>query len=299
MNYESINGENLKGWYTGDGMTYLYNSDLSQFADGFWPTVNSYRLPGTTVDSVPLANSAGHNTFSSQNWVGGASILGSYGVAGMSLTSVFGTLTAKKSWFMFDDEIVALGSDISSQDGRTIETIVENRKLNSGGNNTLTVDGRAKPSTLGWSETMAGAGWVHLAGSTPGADIGYYFPGAATVKGLREARTSSWSDIGTGSTSSITRNYVTLWFDHGASPSDRSYAYVLLPNKTASEVGAYAGNPQVTILGNSSAVHAVRENTLNIVAANFWQDTPTTVDLITCDRKARSEERRVGKECRL
>ena len=31
-NYESINGENLHGWFTGDGMTYLYNSDLNQFA---------------------------------------------------------------------------------------------------------------------------------------------------------------------------------------------------------------------------------------------------------------------------
>src|ERR1035438_2634433 len=46
-NYESINNENLHGWFQGDGMTYLYNGDLSQFSDDFWPTVDPYRLPGT------------------------------------------------------------------------------------------------------------------------------------------------------------------------------------------------------------------------------------------------------------
>ena len=30
-NYETINGENLKGWYIGDGMTYLYDNDLRQY----------------------------------------------------------------------------------------------------------------------------------------------------------------------------------------------------------------------------------------------------------------------------
>ena len=50
--YESINGENLHGWFTGDGMAYLYNSDLNQFADAFWPTVNPYRLPGTTTPNA-------------------------------------------------------------------------------------------------------------------------------------------------------------------------------------------------------------------------------------------------------
>ena len=36
-NYESIRSENLHGWYTGDGMTSLYLSDLDHYADGYWP----------------------------------------------------------------------------------------------------------------------------------------------------------------------------------------------------------------------------------------------------------------------
>ena len=34
-NYESINSENLRAWHTADGMTYLYNPDLTQFSDNF------------------------------------------------------------------------------------------------------------------------------------------------------------------------------------------------------------------------------------------------------------------------
>ena len=48
-NFESINGENLRGWFTGDGLTTLYNADLNAFGDSYWATVDHYRLPGVTV----------------------------------------------------------------------------------------------------------------------------------------------------------------------------------------------------------------------------------------------------------
>ncbi len=35
-NYESINGENLKGWHQTDGMTYLDNADWNQYNGTFW-----------------------------------------------------------------------------------------------------------------------------------------------------------------------------------------------------------------------------------------------------------------------
>ena len=53
-NFEYMNGENKRGWHTADGMTYLYNTDLNQYSQDYWSTVNPYRLPGTTVDTVAL-----------------------------------------------------------------------------------------------------------------------------------------------------------------------------------------------------------------------------------------------------
>ncbi|WMT41360.1 polysaccharide lyase family 8 super-sandwich domain-containing protein [Paenibacillus sp. D2_2] len=104
-NYEEMNGEHTKGWYTGDGMTYLYNSDSDQFRNAFWPTVDPYRMPGTTSDG--LKRTAIKTT--GKNWVGGSSMDNQFGIAGMDLAPPGSKLTGKKSWFMFDDEIVALG----------------------------------------------------------------------------------------------------------------------------------------------------------------------------------------------
>jgi hyaluronate lyase len=284
-NYESINSENKKGWHTADGMTFLYNNDLAQYRDNFWPTVDSYRLPGTTV----LRNTTVAGGRSDKNWVGGAGIGGLYGVAGMELHPIGQSLNAKKSWFMFDDEIVALGSGITSTDGIAAETIAENRKLNGNGDNALTVNGTAKSTALGWSEQMTGVQYAHLAGSVPGSDIGYYFPGTTAVTGLREARTGNWKEINGNSGTSTTphtRNYLSLGLQHGVNPVNAAYSYVTLPNKTNAQVSAYASSPDISILENSTDAHAVKENGLNIVGVNFWNDTVKTVDFITSNRKA-------------
>lgn len=285
--YESINSENAKGWHTGDGMTYLYNNDVGQFNDDFWPTVDSYRLPGTTVvknTTQPLGSRT------DRSWVGGASILDRYGVTGMDLHPVGRSLEGKKSWFMFDDEIVALGAGITSNDGIGVETIVENRKLNTAGDNALTVNGAAKPSTLGWAETATGVQTAHLAGPVPGSDVGYYFPESATVTGLREQRTGNWKQLNSSSewanTTPVTRNYLSLAVDHGTNPSGSDYSYVLLPGMTSSQVSGYATAPDITILENSASVQAVRENALNVTGINFWKDEPTSAGGVTSDKKA-------------
>ncbi len=55
-NFEYGNTENAHAWHTADGMLYLYNRDFNQFGEGYWTTVDPYRLPGTTVDTAPLAD---------------------------------------------------------------------------------------------------------------------------------------------------------------------------------------------------------------------------------------------------
>lgn len=58
--YENGGGDNLRGWHTGDGMLYTYlASDNTQYDDGFWPTVDPYRLPGTTASLKRLADGQG------------------------------------------------------------------------------------------------------------------------------------------------------------------------------------------------------------------------------------------------
>ncbi|MCU6712106.1 DNRLRE domain-containing protein [Paenibacillus sp. J5C_2022] len=290
-NYESINGENLKGWYTGEGMTYLYNNDLNQYTDAFWPTVNAYRLPGTTSDGA--TRSQGYA--STKSWVGGSVIDREYGAAGMDLDPHNSSLSGKKSWFMFDDEIVALGAGITSTDNRDVETIVDNRMLNAAGDNTLTVDGTVRSGLLNWSESMSDARWAHLAGNAADSDIGYYFPQSPTVHGLREARTGSWQQIHSGGDSApLTRNYLSLALNHGMNPTDASYSYVLLPNKSAAATSGYSADPDITIMANNAHVQAVHEKDAGVTAANFW--SPGTVGPIRSSNPASVMIRENGNE---
>ncbi|NQX01185.1 DNRLRE domain-containing protein, partial [bacterium] len=252
------------------------------------------RLPGVTADvthsKLPNVSASigpraqGESTLSPHSWAGGAT-LGNFGAAGMQFKGVGVTLTGKKSWFMFDDEIVCLGAGITSTDARPIETTVENRKIN--GSNAFTVNGTAKSTALGWTEAMVTTSWAHLQGNVSGSDIGYYFPTAPTIHAVRESRSASPSEIDVGASTTIeTRNFLRLGFEHGSSPTSTTYQYVLLPGRSATRTGNYAAAPQITVLNNNANVQAVRENTLGITAANFWADSTYTYGGITSNKKA-------------
>lgn len=293
--FEYGNGNNKKGWFTGLGMTHLYNADQTQFSDGYWPTVDAFRLPGTTTDGSAGTLVSFKSYPNPNRWVGGSTVADKHLSSGMQFATSGGTgstLQGRKSWFVFGDRIVAMGSGIASTDGRTVETIVENRKLNAAGSNALTVNGSAKPTSLGWTERISGVSWAHLAGSVAGADIGYHFPFTATLDGKREARTGSQSQIDDGgSTDAITRNYLSLAVPHGVNPTASGYAYVLLPNVSAAQLASYAAAPAITVLENSAEAHAAKDATLKLVGVNFWNDAAKTVSdagspVIGSDRKA-------------
>ncbi len=247
-------------------MTYLENADWNQYHGNFWATVDSQCLPGTTAaaGSTPKPGLLNGSPFA-----GGADLGGRYGAVGFAFQPGHGqSLVADKAWFLFDDEVVCLGSGITSTDGIKIETIIENRKLDAAGDNLLTVNGVAQPTAAPWSAARNGVSWMHLAGSVRGADIGYYFPDprGISLDFIREARTSRWSAVGVGPAASVTDSYLTVGNSHGVSPTGAGYAYILLPNHTAAQVAAYAMAPVVSVLANDANVSAVRDARLGRAA---------------------------------
>ncbi|MHA4817234.1 polysaccharide lyase 8 family protein [Streptomyces aculeolatus] len=277
--YEAGNGENARGWYTGDGMGYLYlPGDQGQFGDAFWPTVNAYRLPGTTVDTRPRADLGTVWTeFRPANEVSGGAVLhGRYGAAAFDLRADGSSLRARKTWFFLDDAVVALGADIAADDGRVIETTVENRSLRGAGEQAFTVDGRRQPGAPGWARDFERARWAHLEGVggyvfLPGGGSG----GGSVLRALREERTGAWRDINTGadtggSTTPHTRRYLTLWLDHGTSPAGAGYAYALLPTASRAATAAWSARGPVRVAANDAAAQAVEVPRLGLTAAHFW-----------------------------
>jgi hyaluronate lyase len=88
---------------------------------------------------------------------------------------------------------------------------------------------------------------------------------------LREDRTGSWHDINAGGSSTpITRRFLTMWFDHGVSPAGATYAYTLLPGFTAAATATRATSGAVQILANTASVQAVTHAGLGLSAANFF-----------------------------
>ncbi len=284
-NYEQrTNGttslENNKAWHTADGMTYLYNADSAQFNENYWPTVNAYRLPGTTVvDNTQIDGYKANN----KKWVGGAVVLGRYGATGMDFDPVSQLQSCRKSWFMLNGKIVCLGSNVVTSGMGSVHTYIENRKLKSNNTNTFVVNNVTQSNSMTAITTFANASWAHLTGNVAGADIGYCFPTPVNLNMLRKSYTGSWQDLNyKQNAASYTHNYLIFWKDHGANATNteadaNKYAYILLPGYTKTATQNYAASPDVVILKNNSITHAVKDNSANILAANFFSASGDTV----------------------
>ncbi|MEU6390877.1 polysaccharide lyase 8 family protein [Streptomyces sp. NPDC046939] len=280
--YEHGNGENVRGWHTGSGMLYWWAEGTGggQYSDGYWPTVDPYRLPGTTVSRKPLADAEGGAWGASRpdtTWVGGATD-GTYGALAQDVRGLSSTLRAKKSWFFLDDAVVCLGAGISGADGAGVESVLDTRNLGASGTARLTVDGRAQPVLHPWNATFPRASWAHVAGHG-----GYVFPGGTSLTALREERTGTWKSInGGGSADPVTRRYVSLLADHGTDPTDASYACVLMPGADEPRTAARAADRGwLHIDANSGAQQGVRVPSLGITGVTFWE--PGTVGRVTVD----------------
>ncbi|MFI7404873.1 polysaccharide lyase 8 family protein [Streptomyces sp. NPDC049541] len=265
--YECGNGENPRGWHTGAGMLSWWPAGRSdQYTDWFWPTVDWYRLPGTTVSTLPLPDKAGGEWGAPKpdvRWVGGTTD-GEYAAVGQHLRGLGSTLQARKSWFCVMDAVICLGAGITCTDGVPVETVVDNRNLGEGGT----------------QEFVRGRGWAHLEGHG-----GWVVPGGG-LHTLREDRTGAWSDINTTSTTRrATRRWQTLWLDHGTDPADATYVYLLMPGASRRAVASRAADPHwLSLLANDSTRQAVHVPSLGLTAANFW--APGTAGPLTASAAA-------------
>lgn len=434
--WESINANNMSGWYQSDGMLYTYvDTDPQSYGKAFWANGNPYHLPGTTVDTqkrvaTSIKNSA--EVLTQQDFVGAAGYGDLYATAAMQLESYHNdnenavtstadhggdapyhksTLMAKKAYFMFDDEVVALGSDINADDGFEVQTIIENRKLNKteviqsvdasadskAPYNVISVkssanDGNVVENTLDndystrWS--AEGDAWAVYELEAP-SPVGYVgisqFGGTGGKQAIFELETSLdginwtkvWEGMASGTTESMEaydmkgtvakyvrysghgrtnsqwnsitefeifrpqpdgsmpvdgkvssnkiegtenitvdgtllekvsnytktfnnpswmhlenvggyflpnggklvldkvtnkNNFIEMWLTHGVSPKKGSYAYVILPKKTAEETDVYSKNPDIEILSNTEKLQAVKEKKLGITGMIFWKE---------------------------
>ncbi|MBP3411631.1 MAG: hypothetical protein J6K89_00040 [Oscillospiraceae bacterium] len=350
--YESINGCNRYGWFTGDGMVYVYNDrttyNYDQYGEAYQRFANMYRVPGTTQEDAELrkpwsdrmsyspgmtyrfdpATKKGYWTKDTNvrgqyvaSFVGGVEMDSQYIAAAMDFKSYSWTedeslaevqfihttsttdenaennkkkqilvsdLTAKKSYFMFDDEIVCVGSDIDfSTRDTVVNTYVDNRELlekrtTNGvtvyGNEDILVDGvlLEKVNAFSSPKRYTDPTWVHQENFG-----GYYFPQGGQVyvnktfrysTNDRDSKNDDYNPYFLGiNPRTEQHSFFELWLSHGKKPQNETYSYVMLPEKSSKETEAYAKTPDVSILCANDSVHVIREHTLGITAMVFWQ----------------------------
>ncbi len=283
-----VGDSNRYGHYTGNGATYLYNKDLERYDGLQKPTMDWYRLPGATA----IYKNRQAVQYNQNSFTGGVTD-GAYGVTGTDM-AFSNKLSAKKSWFLFDDEVVALGSNINGPG--QVETTLENYMLKEG-NRTYRINGEEKEMAMDGQEIeYSDVKTLHMQGNIPQTDIGFYFPGSTALTAKSEVRKGKWTDLGEYNTdpSEQQAGYFTVWQKHSqdGQAEDASYAYVLLPDKSEGETQAYAADSDVEILRQDGRAHAVYEKTMGTLGVNFWQDGYNSIDLggvknyLTCDSAA-------------
>ena len=267
LNYEGMNDENTRGWYTGDGMFYLYNSDQSHYSNHFWPTVNPYKMAGTTEKdakredttkdfmskhSKDAKEKTGQVTGAS-DFVGSVKLNDHFALAAMDFTNWDRTLTAQKGWVILNDKIVFLGSNIKNTNGvGNVSTTIDQRKDDSKTPYTTYVNGKTIDLKQASSQQFTDTKSVFLESKEPGRNIGYIFFKNSTIDIERKEQTGTWNSINRTSknTSIVSNPFITISQKHDNKGD--SYGYMMVPNIDRTSFDKLANSKEVELLENSS-----------------------------------------------
>lgn len=269
-NYETMNEENIKGWYIGDGMTYIYGTDSETFTE-FWPTVDRLHLPGVTNSQNERGIKSGERRvtgmLSPKAWVGGSGN-GQESFVGMDMISWNKITRMKKSYFMTDDgAMFVAASNIRSNDGE-LHTTIDNRIIKNG---KIILNGQEikdnavienpKNVSLNFNENYKGE------------NIGYKIVYAPQLTVKKETRKGSWKDIGGSQPEEITKDYFTAYINHGENPRKDGFAYIILPMFSQEEVNKY-DTSKFEIIKLDDEAHIIRDRKTGTKGMHFWKDVP-------------------------
>lgn len=261
---ERGNGENLKAYFMTFGSTAL--TCTGDEYHNIFPVWDWSRIPGTTniqVNTIPERAQWGVKGIS--KFVGGVSD-SLYAVSTYMHTDVTNgsTTSANKSWFFFDDEIVCLGSGISTDYTEGVVTSVE-QALKKGD---ITAYSNNKEETLskGLHQYKNNISWIHH------NNIGYYFPKGGDIRIENLSKTANWNEINTTQTAEeITKDVFSVIFHHGDTPQNDNYAYIIVPNKKTTKEAADYPISNIEILENNANIQVVYHKGLDILQMVFFE----------------------------
>ncbi len=230
-------GEGRLCHHMADGATVIMR-DGDEYRD-IYPVWNWRQLPGVTAVQQPVFDPDALRAAGERPFAGGASD-GGVGCAAVDFARA--GLSAKKSWFLFDDGMVALGADITGDADHPVRTTLNQCRWRT-------------PAYLDGVDGPLAAGTYPLAPGSAFRQDGVTYrildgQGALTLG----PQSGAWSDCGVGPAERQTLSVLNAGLDHGARPRGAAYAYAVLPGAPE----GFADDPaRFVIVRNDAARQAV------------------------------------------
>ena len=217
-------------------------------------------MPGLTFldTDAPLPYGRNAPRAGNTSFVGGASD----GLSGVSVMDYDkGGVRAKKAYFFANDGFVCLGAGITSSENENVFTTLNQCLLKSDvvalSEGSLTV---LEEDRLEAQNVRA----VHHDG------VAYVLLDDASVVVRAIQQNGSWQEIeAKASADPVPRDMFTCWIDHGATPTDATYAYRVIPGAKRDDLSALADDGTVSILANTSELQAVHWEKEGMIQAIF------------------------------
>lgn len=264
---ESLNGDNMKGYYMADGATYVYGMNKKYL--NIFPFWDWRKIPGVTAyeSEAPMPVLKKYEPRNRASFVGGVTD-GYRGITAMELNR--DGLKARKAWIFIDgwpseegeaDCIVCLGTDIASDSILHVTTSIE--QCYPQGDLLYLENGQWRKVSGMRNYTANEQRFTH-------GDMGYIIWGESkyvqSVAGT-EKRAGRWHDImQMYRPRELESDVVSLYLKHGVSPTNGKYQYIILPcgNK---DVTADFDLSSVRVLRNDEAAQAVSKHDFCWIAA--------------------------------
>ncbi|MEN9884436.1 MAG: hypothetical protein RLZZ420_1653 [Bacteroidota bacterium] len=258
------NGPGKPTHHRADGTNYLFLKGDEYH--NIWPVYDWQKVSGTTVLQKPKLHGPQDIQKKGLTSFVGAVTDGLYGAVAFDFKSPHDLVEAKKSWFFFDEEYVCLGADINSDVKLPVATTINQALLR--GAVTVNQNGKQKVVESG-SRKAENIKWVHQ------NRIGYLFPSPATLQLSNQVATGTWASITDQkniSTALVEEPVFNLWFNHGNSPANASYQYIVVPDTDLEAfVNSGVNNTHIKILSNTGQIQSVWHAKLGMLQAAFYR----------------------------
>lgn len=245
---ETYQDANLYGRYISYGqmqiMGYGNHQDSGYVQEGWdwnrWPGTTTIHLPfeklRSDVRNVDRFSGIEEMLLSDETYSGSLSLQGQNGMFAMKLhehPKYDGTHRARKSYFFFDNRIIALGSDIENENSEysTETTLFQNYMKIEEEPVWMSAKGAITEFPYKDQDVLKEDAWI-----IDNKANGYYLPSGQTIAMSRSLQMSKHQKDG----SDTSGNFATAWIDHGKAPKEGKYQYAVLVKTDNEKMKAFA-----------------------------------------------------------